>query len=87
MLHWFGGSGRQAALRSGFSNLAETGGFLVAYPDGVRRGWNDSDLERLPDTDDVAFLGRLIDYISSQYLVDPARIFVAGMSNGGFMAE
>jgi polyhydroxybutyrate depolymerase len=87
VLHGHGGTGEQAARSTGFDAEAERGRFLVVYPDGIDRGWHDDDLERLPAVDDVAFLRLLIADLSWRHAVDPARVYVAGMSNGGFMAE
>ncbi len=87
VLHGRGGSGAQAERAYGFDALADREGFVVAYPDGVERGWNDADLDRHADVDDVAFLTRLVDDLSTRYAVEPHRVYVAGMSNGGFMAE
>ena len=37
--------------------------------------------------DDVDYLTRLIDELSSRYPIDPERIYLVGHSNGGFMAH
>jgi polyhydroxybutyrate depolymerase len=37
--------------------------------------------------DDVAFVAALIDSVSARYPVDPARIYVTGMSNGAMMSH
>lgn len=37
--------------------------------------------------DDSAYIRSLMDEISSKYTVDQKRIYVAGLSNGGFMAQ
>jgi polyhydroxybutyrate depolymerase len=87
VLHGHGGTGEQVARSSGFDAEADRGRFIVAYPDGVDRGWHDADLDRLPDVDDVAFVRDLIADVASRFDVDPTRVYVAGMSNGGFMAE
>lgn len=87
VLHGHGGTGAQAERAYGFDALADREGFVVAYPDGVDRGWNDADLDRHADVDDVAFLRRLVDELSARHAIDPDRVYVAGMSNGGFMAE
>jgi polyhydroxybutyrate depolymerase len=87
VLHGHGGTSEQVARSSRFDAEAERGRFIAAYPDGIDHGWNDADLGRLPDLDDVGFIRRLIDALIARYRVDPARVYAAGMSNGGFMAE
>lgn len=90
-LHFSGGNGISASLTSGLNPEAERGGFIVVYPDATRnsRQWNagiccgDAISQGI---DDVAFINRLIDRLSSDYQVDPARIYVWGVSNGGMMA-
>ena len=67
------------------SELAESEGFVVFYPKGERRLWNDG---RMPDEhDDVAFTDALIDHAISSYEVDEARVYATGISNGGFMSH
>ncbi len=87
VLHGFGGSAAQAERAYGWDAEASRHGFVVAYPQGLRRAWNDAGLDRQPKVDDVAFLVRLIDRLSTRFAVEPGRVYVAGMSNGGFMAE
>ncbi len=42
--------------------------------------------EEVP-VDDVAFLGHLLDQLETDYCIDPARIYVNGLSNGGGMSN
>lgn len=95
VLHGGGGNAANAEHVTGFTQLARTEGFIVVYPEGSgRRGrlltWNAGHCcgyamqERV---DDVGFLGALIDHLVRQYPVDPARIYVTGMSNGAMMSH
>jgi polyhydroxybutyrate depolymerase len=63
-------------------------------PDGTtnrngERFWNATtaccDFDRT-GVDDSGYLVRLIDKVASSYQVDPARVYLVGHSNGGFMA-
>jgi polyhydroxybutyrate depolymerase len=86
----------QTAYNSGMAvwlDIAEREGLVVIAPDGERgsdkqRGWNDcrADAPTNPDCDDVGFLSALIDHAISAHRVDPRRVYVIGMSNGGAMA-
>lgn len=90
VLHGGGGRGRQIERHSDLTDPALAAGFAVAYPDGVGRQWNDGRADLDAETvregvDDVAFLLALIDHLAATGAVDPARVFVTGISNGGIM--
>lgn len=88
-LHGRAGDGGQMESGSGLSTLADREGFLVAYPDGVHRSWNDRRGESpaaRAGADDVRFVGELIDRLVAREQVDPRRVYVVGVSNGGMMA-
>jgi polyhydroxybutyrate depolymerase len=88
MLHGGLGSAKQAEAAYGWDAVADTEGFVVAYPEGVTRTWNAGDCcggaER-EDVDDVAFLTALVDELQDEFGVSPARTFGTGMSNGAMM--
>src|SRR5262249_2573557 len=65
---------------------AERLGWLVAYADGVADGWEPYGCCHHPGVDDVAFLADLIAHLESTERVDPARVYVTGLSRGGMMA-
>lgn len=85
-LHGAGATGRQMEKLSGLSQIADRAGFLVLYPDGRNRRWNDG--RNVPEvtSDDVGFLDRLIDHAVSQWNVNPRQVYVVGFSNGATMA-
>lgn len=95
VLHGGGGNAASAENMTGFTELARAEGFVVAYPEGsARRGrlltWNAGHCcgyAMQQNVDDIGFLGALIDHLIRQYPVDPARIYVTGMSNGAMMAH
>jgi len=92
VLHGGRGTAAQIENHTGFSLLAETEGFLAAYPQGVDKQWNDGREARTIkpqqlDIDDVGFISALIDAVSKRYAVDGDRIYAAGISNGGFMSQ
>jgi polyhydroxybutyrate depolymerase len=88
-LHGGGGGGIGLAAFSRMNQVADRHGFLVAYPNGVESSWADgrgiTDADRA-GVDDVRFLADLIEMLAGRHPVDPGRIFVAGISNGGTMA-
>lgn len=79
-LHFYPGSGRGMADLTGFSELAEREGFLVAYPDGINGGFNA--MYCCGNEDDVGFIQAVIDEIAATHKVDPTRIYATGISNG-----
>lgn len=89
MLHGGYGDGAQAEHAYDWDAEADGGHFLVAYPDGIDRAWNAGACCGTPknrDLDDTGFLTAMVGAIGAQASVDPARIYVTGMSNGAMMA-
>lgn len=74
---------------SQWNQVAEEHGFLVAYPEGTGfpKRWNTSGVVSDNAADDLAFLSTLIETIAQQHAVDPQRIYVNGLSNGGGMSN
>lgn len=89
VLHGNGGDGAQIAAVSGFDAVAAREGFVVAYPDGLRGSWNYvRGIPGYPEApDDAAFLRALVARVQAERGADPARTYVVGYSNGGFMAQ
>jgi poly(3-hydroxybutyrate) depolymerase len=94
-LHGSRGSGLRLSQTSGLNFESDQKGFAVAYPyalvspgAGITE-WNEffnhSFGTNAPD--DVGFIRTLIQSLRSELNPDPRRIFVTGLSNGGFMAH
>jgi polyhydroxybutyrate depolymerase len=87
-LHGRLGDGASQEKLTGCSQLAAREGLALVFPDGIRRSWADArgtTPASKDGVDDVAFLSALIDLFVAQHRVDPSRVYVMGMSNGGFM--
>jgi polyhydroxybutyrate depolymerase len=92
----FHGYGANAAGHAAYTDMIDAGldrGFVVVHPEGSVAGdgvqsWN---AERccgdamLADVDDVGFVSALLDELLATTCADPTRIFVTGISNGGFL--
>lgn len=70
--------------------LAEREKFIFLQPQGLTGNTSGSsmtqwDAHNLLPWNDVAFINSLIDTLDKQGLIDTNRIYVSGMSNGGFM--
>jgi polyhydroxybutyrate depolymerase len=95
VLHGYGDTGMSLATHLGYVALARRERVVLVVPDGTpdRRGarfWNATDaccnFERR-DVDDVAYLRGLVREAKGAFPIDPARVYVVGLSNGGFMAH
>ena len=90
--HGIGSNGAQQAVFSGWSAAAEAEGFLSVQPTGLmvdgddRASWELPQFET-PVRNDIQFVVDLIDVVSSQICIDPARIYSTGMSNGGLFTS
>jgi polyhydroxybutyrate depolymerase len=96
VLHGGGGNAEYGESMSGFTPKGAREGFVVAYPDGSGRmkdrllTWNARHCcgyAMQNRVDDVGFINALIDRLVHDYPVDPERVYVTGMSNGGMMAH
>ena len=88
VVHGLGSDASGVRSRSGFDEIADDEAFLVAYPNGLSRAWIDAGLgATIADTDiaslNLDFFDAMIDEINDEYGVDPRRIYVTGISNGG----
>jgi len=76
----------------GLNRIARREKFVVAYPEGVNRVWDDArpPMMRLgyvvPPGDDVPFIAAVVRRLVNEGIADPSRVYLAGLSMGGFMA-
>lgn len=70
---------------SGFAEAAAAHGFAAVFPEGIYKLWNDARGDKLSSSDDVGFLRRLSKELVTRGVADPARVYIAGISNGGMM--
>jgi len=89
VLHGRTGTSQRMADLSDFNTRAEQHGFAVAYPQGLQKQWNylHGISGYRPEPNDSEFLLKIIDQISETHTIDSNRIFLTGLSNGGFMAQ
>jgi len=88
-LHSYGWTAQQGMSYTKLNLVADTAGFIVAYPSG-NPNWNSGIADNpewpIPDDDDVGFINALIDTLGNHYSIDTKRVYACGYSNGGFMA-
>ncbi|MFZ4546548.1 MAG: fibronectin type III domain-containing protein [Bacteroidales bacterium] len=90
-LHGAAGVAWPELTASPLKDIAEREKFIVAMPqalkgstiDGTYLQWN---AHEVLAWDDVLFIENMIDTLSAKYKVNKSRIYLCGMSNGGFMA-
>ena len=89
-----GGGGRIESMEwlTNFNKLSEAEGFLVVYPAGFEKQWNDGrGVKKIEsqkrNLDDAGFILGVIDEVSVKYAVDKKRIYATGISNGGIMCQ
>lgn len=78
---------------SGWSQLAQERGFMLLYPEQQRSNnanfcfnwFEPGDVQR--DGGEVLSIRKMIKTVANRYAVDPARIFVTGLSAGGAMTS
>src|ERR1700722_8162135 len=94
VFHGYGDTGSGIVRGFGLAAMSDADGFVLAYPDGTldsqgRRFWNANnaccDFEGR-GIDDVAYASWLIDDVERKLPIDRKRVYVAGHSNGGFLA-
>jgi len=88
-LHGFSSRPEGQEFFAGWEEIADREGFLLVYPQGTRfpLRWNASSVPGPDAADDLQFIHDLLADMAGMFAIDPARIYVNGMSNGGAMAH
>jgi len=89
-LHGLSSNATQQAYISGFREKSDKVGFLVAFPQGVSNSWNAYGCCGTADSsniDDVGFLKAVVNQIASMGNINHSRVYITGLSNGGFMTH
>lgn len=91
VLHGGGGTAEhteEELTKQRFNTISDEQGFIVVYPNGIEKRWNDGRTENNPvmDVDDVGFLSLLIDTVITEFSIDNQQVYMTGISNGGQMS-
>mgnify|MGYP001158280005 FL=1 len=90
--HGFGGTASDFVETADMRSLAENENFIIVYPQGTLLGgfphWNSSapSSDNKSSVDDIGFVEKMIENISSTYSINEKRVYAAGYSNGGFLS-
>ena len=88
--HGGGETPGQQEEMSGFDALADHEHFIVAYPEGIGKSWNDgrgTTTAAKQGVDDVGFAKAIVADIAKAHTIDRARVFATGPSNGGIFVN
>lgn len=82
------GTGTGQRDGSGYRELSEQEGFIVAWADGIDNAWNVGPCCTTSRTvDDEGFARALVDKVKSRGCIDPKRVYATGYSMGGGMSH
>src|SRR5271154_6208307 len=88
MMHGSGSTDLQQERYTNFDAFADAHGLVVMYPQGIDKHWNDGRvIGHESMADDIGFMKAMLAQVIAQGLIDPKRVYAAGISNGGFMAQ
>ena len=87
-LHGFAQWPAHQSQLTGWTKLADEYGFIVVHPGGLGfpKRWRTQLQGSGTPSPDVAFISELITQLERDYAIDPNRIYVNGLSNGGGMS-
>jgi len=88
-LHGRLGTAERQIKFADFRPIADKEKFIIVCPQGIDRSWNDGRGTPAHDKgiNDIKFMDELVTYILKTYHGDASRVYLTGMSNGGFMSS
>jgi len=90
MLHGAGGTGASFRAMIGADDETDAAGFITVYPDGIGGTWSvgcGCTSAELAGANDLVFLSTLVRHLASELPVDTSKVFLAGYSQGGQLAQ
>ncbi|MBN1440501.1 MAG: hypothetical protein JW929_13915 [Anaerolineales bacterium] len=94
VFHGWSGTPKEVQGSTDFNYVADRNGFIAVYPQGTGTGkgdlsWNAGDCcgaALAADTDEPAFVRRMLADLETLVRIDPKRTYAAGFSNGAFLS-
>jgi len=84
VFHGLGDSKENICRYSGFEALAAKQHFIAVFPDALNKRWA---IQPSADNEDIKFFDALFDHVTTRYNVDLRRVYVSGMSMGGYFSN
>jgi polyhydroxybutyrate depolymerase len=84
VFHGLGDSKENIARYSGMESLASKKTFIAVFPDAIDKKWN---LNPMGENEDFKYFDALFDHVSSRYNIDLRRVYLTGMSMGGYFSN
>jgi polyhydroxybutyrate depolymerase len=85
--HTLGGNPASEAAASGYRELAEQVGFVVAWPQGIDASWDVGPCCAVSgDVDDLGFARALVAQVAQEACIDVKRVYAVGIAIGGGLA-
>jgi len=84
VFHGLGDSKENISRYSGFEALASKQKFIAVFPDALNKKWN---IKPADDNEDVKFFDAVLDSVGGKYNVDLRRVYLSGMSMGGYFSN
>jgi len=82
------GLGARMDELTGLDAVSDRNGFLLVYPQGINRHWNDGrNIDGHDRYNDLQFFEDMLAHLERRWNIDPQRVYVAGISNGGFFSQ
>jgi polyhydroxybutyrate depolymerase len=88
-LHGFASTAKAQEKVPRWQRIADAENLVMVYPEGASfpQRWNAGDAYLADKVDDVQFFRDLVADLAEAVAIDPARVYVTGISNGGAMAS
>lgn len=85
--HGGGMQGEQMRKLTHLDGVADRRGFVVVYPDGIDKHWNDGRSTIKNPQNDVGFVSAMIGQLKQHHAIDRTRVYATGISNGALFTE
>ncbi len=84
VFHGLGDSKENISRYSGFETLAAKHKFIAVFPDALNKRWN---IRPAAENEDVKYFDALLEHVTTRYNVDLRRVYLTGMSMGGYFSN